>query len=262
MHLRIYQIDAFAEKTFEGNPAAVIPLSGEWLDESFMRKIAMENNLSETAFYLFKNNRYHIRWFTPSVEVDLCGHATLATAHVLFVHEQYEGDSITFDSRSGPLRVQRDGGYLTMDFPVDRPERVKSSEELLGCFDLSPIEILRGKTDYMFIYETEGQIRNIQFDLQKIQEIQSRGIIITARGERTDFVSRFFAPQSGIDEDPVTGSAHTTLTPYWSEILGKRELTAAQLSARGGHLKCCNRGDRVEISGRSVTYMRGELEIE
>jgi PhzF family phenazine biosynthesis protein len=256
---KIYQVDAFSNGLFTGNPAAVCILNEEWLPESLMQKIAMENNLAETAFVLNSATDRQIRWFTPTVEVDLCGHATLASAHVLFTHEGQTGNTIRFGSRSGILTVTKDNEILSLDFPTDELRKAAASEELLQCFDLDPVEVWRGKTDYMFVFGREDQIVTIQPDMAAIARVPARGIIITAPGDSVDFVSRFFGPQSGVPEDPVTGSAHTTLTPYWSGRLGKNELSAMQLSSRKGWLKCRHEGDRTVISGKAVTYMMGEL---
>ncbi len=261
MKVTIYQVDAFTDTLFSGNPAAVCPLQERWLDDATMQKIAFENNLSETAFYLRNNNQLYIRWFTPSTEVDLCGHATLASAHVLFNHEQYSQSVIQFNSRSGILTVKKENGFLVMDFPADTIETTGITEEIRSCFDIQPQELYRGKTDYMLVYGNEEQIKNIRCNLASIAQIKARGIIITAPGNDCDFVSRFFAPQSGVDEDPVTGSAHTTLTPYWSKRLNKDALRAVQLSKRRGFLRCRNKGERVEISGKAVTYMTGEITV-
>ncbi len=261
MQIKIYQIDAFTNKVFGGNPAAVCPLD-KWLGDEVLQKIAMENNLAETAFYVKQGDAYHIRWFTPAVEVDLCGHATLATAHVLFNFENYIGKEVIFDSRSGKLRVKRQNELLTLDFPTDDVQEVPLTESLNNCFNYKPAKAFKGKTDYMLVFENESQISSIQPDLRTISQQEGRGIIVTAKGDKVDFVSRFFAPQSGIDEDPVTGSAHTTLTPYWAKTLGKTELSAIQLSARKGHLQCKHLGNRVEISGQAMTYMTGQIEIE
>lgn len=261
MKIKIYQVDAFTDELFKGNPAAVCPLLNDWLDSSLMQNIAMENNRAETAFYIQKNNNYYIRWFTPFTEIDLCGHATLATAHVMFNYENYKNNDINFDSNSGNLYIKKENEYITMNFPTDKIRKIKITDEIKSCFDINPIEVFKGKTDYMLIYENEKQIKNIKYDLKRISEIKARGIIITAKGEDCDFVSRFFAPQSGIDEDPVTGSAHTTLTPYWSKILNKNELRAIQLSKREGLLICRNKNDRTEISGKAKTYMIGEIEL-
>jgi PhzF family phenazine biosynthesis protein len=261
MKIKIYQIDAFAEQVFSGNPAAVCPLD-EWLSDDILQNIAMENNLAETAFYVREGQGFHIRWFTPGVEVDLCGHATLAAAYVLFNHENYQGDKISFNSRSGLLTVSKNDDILTLDFPADTIQEIELSPELIAGFDQKPLRAFRGKTDYMFVFENEAQIKNIQTDLKLISQLDARGVIITAKGDEVDFVSRFFAPQSGIDEDPVTGSAHTSLTPYWSEELGKKELSAIQLSSRKGYLKCVHLNGRVEISGRAQTFLIGDIYLK
>lgn len=262
MKLTIYQVDAFTDRLFSGNPAAVCPLADEWPADSLLQNIAKENNLSETAFYVRRGDGYHIRWFTPTVEVDLCGHATLAAAWVLFNSEGHASDAVRFESKSGPLGVAKgDGGYLAMDFPTDEIKRIDVTESIVSCFDRGPVEAYRGKTDYLLIFGGEDDILNMRFDLAKIAALEARGVIVSARGTDCDFVSRFFAPRSGIDEDPVTGSAHTTLTPYWSGVLKKEELSAVQLSARRGSILCRNRGARTEVSGRAVLYMSGELYI-
>jgi phenazine biosynthesis protein PhzF family len=262
MKQKIYQIDAFATKVFAGNPAAVCPLDSPLSDE-MMQNIAMENNLAETAFYMKSGDKYDIRWFTPVVEVDLCGHATLAAAYVLFNHEGHNGDTIRFHShRSGELSVRKDGDYLTLNFPVDVYKLVELTHDLTAGFNIKPRLAFRGKTDYMLIFNNEHEIRTIKYDLAIISKINARGIIITAKGDKCDFVSRFFDPQTGLGEDPVTGSAHTTLTPYWSDVLSKKELTAMQLSERTGFLRCRNLGDRIEISGEGQLYMAGELFLQ
>lgn len=261
MKLKIYQVDAFTDAVFSGNPAAVVPLQ-KWPDNDLLQKIAMENNLAETAFYVKSGKEYHIRWFTPTVEVDLCGHATLATAFVLFNHENYSGKTIHFYSaRSGQLPVTRSGDYLTLNFPADEFRAAELPGEMKKIFGAAPVEILKGKTDYVFVFENEAQIRNMVPRFDELSKLKCRGVIITAKGDAVDFVSRFFAPQSGINEDPVTGSAHTTLTPYWSRVLGRKELTAIQLSERKGYLRCKYLGDRVEISGRGKLYMTGEIHV-
>jgi PhzF family phenazine biosynthesis protein len=258
MKIKIYQLDAFTDSLFGGNPAAVCPLI-EWLPDALLQNIAMENNLAETAFIVKESNGYRIRWFTPAVEVDLCGHATLAAAYVLFHLENYQGNEIEFQSRSGLLRVINEHDMLTLNFPVDKLEEVDISSGFLSCFDIAPIKVYKGKSDFMFVFENESQIANIQPDLHRISELDARGVIITAKGDHVDFVSRFFAPQSGIDEDPVTGSAHTSLTPYWHEVLQKDEMTAIQLSKRKGFLKCKYLGERIAISGKVCLYMSGEI---
>jgi PhzF family phenazine biosynthesis protein len=262
MNQKIYQVDAFTDTVFKGNPAAVCPLAA-WLSDDLMQKIAMENNLSETAFYVKEGDQYHIRWFTPTVEEGLCGHATLAAAYVLFNYESHDGNSISFiTNRSGILNVTINGDLLTLDFPADRIERIQMTDELTAGFNIIPKLAYKGKTDYLLIYDREDDIQNIVPDYIKLSALDCRGIIVSARGDKVDFVSRFFCPQSGINEDPVTGSAHTTLTPYWASQLGRTEMTAIQLSERKGYLKCKNLGERVEISGNCRLYMIGEIMAE
>ena len=260
MNIKIYQVDAFADKLFGGNPAAVCPLDA-WLPDDLLLNIAMENNLAETAYYVKEKEGYRIRWFTPTVEVDLCGHATLATAAVLFTHEGYQGTQLTFNSRSGPLTVTKDGDFLTLNFPADTFSEVALFPELINPFNIKPIKAFKGKTDYMLIFENENQVRKLTPDFRKLGTISARGVITTAKGDQVDFVSRFFGPQSGIDEDPVTGSAHTTLIPYWAKVLGKTEMNAVQCSARGGKLKCKMKGDRVEIGGQAKLFLTGTIFI-
>jgi len=259
MKLRIYQIDAFTSKVFGGNPAAVCPLQA-WLSDELMQSIANENNLAETAFYVPNGKEYLIRWFTPTVEVDLCGYATLAAAYVLFFLENHAGDAVTFSSpRSGKLTVTRKDDLLTLNFPSDNLVKVEASLMLTDAFNLQPVEILKGKTDYLYCYKTEDEILAIIPNMDHLVKLNARGVIITAPGNEVDFVSRFFAPQSGVNEDPVTGSAHTSLIPYWSQKLGKTHLTAMQLSKRQGHLTCTYLNDRVEISGKARHYLTGEI---
>jgi len=259
MKQKIYQVDAFTDRIFSGNPAAVCPLN-DWLSDETLQSIAMENNLSETAFYVKKDNLYQIRWFTPTVEVDLCGHATLATAYVIFNFENHSADSIIFDShRSGKLPVSREDDLLTLNFPADELKPTVLSEEITNGFNIKPETALKGKTDYFLVYNTENDIKALKPDFGKIARLKCRGVIVTAKGDKVDFVSRFFAPQSGVNEDPVTGSAHTSLTPYWAGKLGKTDLTAVQLSQRQGFLQCKLSGDRVEISGKCRLYLIGDL---
>jgi PhzF family phenazine biosynthesis protein len=262
MTQKIYQVDAFAQSVFSGNPAAVCPLE-KWLSEELLQKIAMENNLAETAFYVRQGDEFHIRWFTPTVEVDLCGHATLAAAHVLFNYENFQGELIQFYShRSGPLTVTRKADLLTLNFPTDVYEELPLTDDLTQCFPVKAKQAFKGKTDYLLVLNSESEIRTLVPDLEKIAKLKGRGIIVTAKGDEVDFVSRFFAPQSGINEDPVTGSAHTTLTPYWAKQLGKNELSAIQLSERKGYLTCKYLNDRVEISGQAKLYLKGQIFIE
>jgi len=257
----MYQVDAFAQKVFQGNPAAVCILD-RWPDEATMQKIGNENNLSETAFAVSAGDCYEIRWFTPEMEVNLCGHATLATAHVLFNHLNIPGEEICFNSLfSGRLNVKRSGDLLTLDFPADQLEEMVVPELIVTALMTPPLKAFRGKTDFMFVYASESEVESMDPDFGLLAQVGGRGVIVTAPGNDVDFVSRFFAPQTGISEDPVTGSAHTTLTPYWSRVLGKKKLSARQLSSRGGELLCEDKGDRVEISGHAVTYMKGEIQF-
>ena len=258
MTIKIYQIDAFADTLFSGNPAAVCPLI-EWLPDETLQNIAMENNLAETAFYVKEKESFHIRWFTTTMEVELCGHATLATAFVLFHHENYDGDKITFNSRSGPLTVTKSKEVLTLNFPVDTISEVTALPVLEAGLGAKPIKTFKGKTDYMLVFENENQIKQMAPDLTLIATVNARGIIVTAKGNQVDFVSRFFDPQSGGGEDPVTGSAHTSLTPYWAKVLDKTEFEAIQLSKRGGKLTCKLVGDRVEISGKAKLFLIGMI---
>jgi len=260
MDLIMYQVDAFADNVFEGNPAAVIPLD-KWLPEGTMQQIATENNLSETAFFVPEADRFHIRWFTPVSEVDLCGHATLASAHILFKHMNYSRKEIEFESASGVLRVLKKDDLIVLDFPALNALPVEIPEYLNTAFNYKPVAGFKGRDDLMFVFDSESQIRNLRPDFQKILKADTRGVICTAASEEFDFVSRFFAPAVGVNEDPVTGSAHTMLIPYWAEILNKEQFTAGQLSNRGGVLFCEYRGDRVLIGGRAITYLTGEITI-
>ena len=262
MKITMFQVDAFTDKLFGGNPAAVCLLT-KWLPEVTMQAIAAENNLAETAFIVRIDDGYEIRWFTPIVEVDLCGHATLASAHVIFNYLDHKGSEILFSSRlSGVLRVTRDGKRLALDFPSDSFEKVPTPEALKVGLGVEPMETYKGKTDYMAILPSEQFVTELMPDFATLNSLKDcRGIIVTAEGKDADFVSRFFAPQCGINEDPVTGSAHTTLTPYWAKTLGKDNLSAIQLSDRKGHLWCKYNGNRVSISGHAVTYMHAEIEV-
>jgi PhzF family phenazine biosynthesis protein len=261
MKLRLYQVDAFADGLFSGNPAAVCPLEETWLPDAVMQQIAAENNLAETAFYIKSGSGFAIRWFTPACEVDLCGHATLATGYVVFTYDGCRGDSVEFASRSGALRVRRDGDLLVLDFPADTLHASQATELLVGSIGREPAECHRGKTDYLLVYPSEEDVKALAPDFADLAMVPARGIIVTAPGREVDFVSRFFGPQVGVNEDPVTGSAHTTLTPYWAKRLGKSHLSARQLSKRGGSLRCRLVGDRVEIAGRAVPYLEGEITI-
>ncbi|MBC8158727.1 MAG: PhzF family phenazine biosynthesis protein [Alphaproteobacteria bacterium] len=257
MNLQIFQIDAFTDKVFAGNPAAVCPLD-QWLSDDQMQKIALENNLAETAFFVADGDAYALRWFTPAAEVDLCGHATLATAYLLFSRLAPEKTRVAFDTRSGRLSVTLDGDLLVMDFPAMPPQRMDTPPPFAAALGGSPREFWT-QDDFLVVYETETEIRALKPDMAGLMDIGGRGVIATAPGTDCDFVSRFFAPAIGIPEDPVTGSAHCILAPYWSERLGKSDLRARQVSARGGELFCRNEGDRVKIAGRAALYMVGEI---
>ena len=258
MNLSIFQADAFAEELFRGNPAAVIPLT-EWLPQLLMQKIALENNLSETAFFIPGDGCYHLRWFTPTTEVSLCGHATLATAHILFNHLGFKDDIIHFQTLSGGLSVSREGNLLYLNFPASKLTSYPTPQGLTKGLGLRPLEVMVGGGYLMAVYKNESEIRNIIPDFQVLSKLPYKGIIITAHGLQADFVSRFFAPLMGINEDPATGSAHTLLIPYWSHYLGKSVLLSHQVSHRGGVLYCEMLDDRVRIGGKAVTFMEGKL---
>ncbi len=259
MKIKQYQVDAFASRVFEGNPAAVCPLT-EWLGNDVLQAIAEENNLSETAFFVPIPKGFHLRWFTPVAEVDLCGHATLASAHVIFNILGYPRQSISFDTRSGELTVGRNGDLLEMNFPAVPPKPCDPPHQLLDGLGQRPDEVLVAD-DYMAVFDSEAVIRCISPDFSKLLELDRRGVIVTAPGTDVDFVSRFFVPKYGILEDPVTGSAHCELTPYWSSKLGKTGLNAKQVSKRGGYIQCDARGERVNLSGTAVTFMEAEIDI-
>lgn len=261
--IKIHQIDAFTDQLFKGNPAAVCVLE-EWLSDELMQAIANENNLAETAFIVPKGDDFEIRWFTPAVEVDLCGHATLASAFVLFNIHQYSSNSVKFYShRSGWLSVTKEKEMLYLDFPSDTLEKMEAMEsQIEACIGHSPFAVFKGKTDFMCVVENENTVKNLQINLSAIAQLGGRGLIVTAKGDTVDFVSRFFAPQAGIDEDPVTGSAHTTLSPYWSKILGKTQMNALQLSTRGGKIHCEYLGERCRIGGQGRLFLSGEIYIE
>lgn len=255
----IYQVDAFTDKLFGGNPAAVCPLI-EWLPAPLMQKIAAENNLAETAFFIRQGNDFELRWFTPESEVDLCGHATLATAHVLFKQLNYASNTIHFHTlKAGTLTVSKENDLYTLNFPSRPPHACEVPVGLIEALGgLEPIEILRSR-DYFIVYENEDMVKSLKPDFSKLKQIDSLGFVVTAPGLNSDFVSRFFAPAVGIDEDPVTGSAHCNLIPYWASKLGKDKLHAYQVSARKGELWCELQGERVLMSGRAVTYLQGEI---
>jgi PhzF family phenazine biosynthesis protein len=261
MRLKLYQVDAFTSKIFGGNPAAVVPLES-WLPTETMQALALENNLAETVFFVKEAENWRIRWFTPEVEIDLCGHATLASAWVLWNLLGESGKIIIFDSKSGPLSVTRDGSLLELDFPSRPPQKTAVHNRLIDGLGTQPLEILAAR-DYLVVYHHWEEVRDLQPDFSVLAKIDKM-VIATAPGgridgEEIDFVSRFFAPQSGVPEDPVTGSAHSTLVPYWAQRLGKHSLRAKQISKRGGDLWCQFRGDRVGIAGECVLYLTGEF---
>lgn len=257
MKIKQYQVDAFATRVFEGNPAAVCPLEN-WLDDGLLQAIAEENNLSETAFFVPNAKGFDLRWFTPVTEVDLCGHATLATAHVIFEILGYAESAITFATRSGDLIVKRQGSLLQMDFPACPPASCEISEALVQGIGVRPIEVLAAD-DYMAVFDSEATVRAITPNHALLNQLDLRGVIVTAPGFDVDFVSRFFAPKFGIPEDPVTGSAHCELAPYWANKLGKRTMSAKQVSRRGGALTCEVLGNRVLLTGGAVTFMEAEI---
>lgn len=258
MKIPLYQIDAFTSKIFSGNPAGVCPLD-DWLSHEQMQSIAMENNLAETAFFVKQNDGYQLRWFTPKVEVDLCGHATLASGFVIFNYLDPSAHSVSFQTKSGILIVRREGDRLTMDFPARKAQpQATVSEILIHALGALPKEILFAR-DYLVVYEKESLVRSLNPDMNSLLQLDGLGVIVSAPGDTSDFVSRFFAPKVGVPEDPVTGSAHCTLIPYWSEKLGKKKLHAFQVSPRGGELFCEDLGARVKIAGNAVRYSEGFL---
>lgn len=259
MKLPIFQVDAFTGKVFGGNPAAVCPLE-QWLPDEVMQRIAAENSVAETAFFIRVDQGFEIRWFTPEIEMDLCGHATLATAHVITRHLNFSLPSIQLRSKSGELTVSVDDELITLNFPSRKPEPSKAPQAILDAIQHKPVEILKSR-DYVLVFEDEEIIRHLEPNQHILDQINldPGGIVVTARGEEVDFVSRFFTPQASIFEDSVTGSAHCSLIPYWSEKLGKDSMVALQVSSRGGKLLCKNLGERVLISGEAVTYLEGHI---
>lgn len=258
MRIPYFQINAFTGKNFKGNPAGVCLLEKE-LDAKVMQNIATENNLSETAFVLNSSGQYSIRWFTPSTEVDLCGHATLASAFAIMDQTDYTHNSIQFESKSGLLKVSKEDDLYKMDFPSDKFQTVELPDIIKNAFSKLPIEVYRGLSDFLLIFDDEEFLKAEKPNLKLLAESDGRGVIISAPGKEVDFVSRFFAPQSGIPEDPVTGSAHTTLIPYWAKRFNKINLLANQLSERGGELHCTFLNDRVEIAGNAELYISGHI---
>jgi PhzF family phenazine biosynthesis protein len=261
MKLTIYQVDAFAEKVFRGNPAAIVPLE-DWIDDEVMQKIAMENNLSETAFFVKTDTGYHIRWFTPEYEIDLCGHATLASAYIIknFLEPHLAEVSFTTQKVGGLRAIAKDGMY-TLDFPSRMPQTCDVPHILLKCLNITTaVEVLKSR-DYFVVLPNEEAVKNTEPDFALMRELDAIGVIVTAKGQSADVVSRCFYPGLGIQEDPVTGSAHCNIVPYWSDKLNKTKLFCKQLSQRGGDLQCELEGDRILMSGKCVLYLQGEIDV-
>lgn len=263
MEVPLYQVDAFTGDVFGGNPAAVCPLE-RWLDDGRLQAIAAENNLSETAFFQAapEGAARRLRWFTPRTEVDLCGHATLASAWVVFERVDPGAEVVRFETRSGPLAVERrPDGLLALDLPARPPEPVEPPRALVEGLGVEPREVLAGRRDYLVVVEDEEAVRRLRPDPRRLRALDRLGIIVTAPGASCDFVSRFFAPALGVEEDPVTGSAHCSLVPYWARRLGRHALHARQVSDRGGELFCEDRGERVRVAGRAVLYLEGTIHL-
>ena len=260
MSTPIYYVDAFTDKLFSGNPAAVI--FSQIKDEQLMQKIAAENNLSETAFIREENGIFHIRWFAPLCEIDLCGHATLASAYIFFKYIKPESSMFEVQSlKNGILKVTKKNNLLVLDFPKDSLSQYNEFSLIEEIININPIELYKGRDDVLAIVESEDSVRNLDINFELLNKINARGLIVSAEGTKSDFVSRFFAPSAGVNEDPVTGSAHTTLIPYWSNKLGKTSMHAEQLSERGGILYCEDKNDRVLIGGNAIEYLKGEINI-
>lgn len=259
MKYDIYQIDAFTKVPFSGNPAAVVPFD-TWPADEVMQNIALENNLAETAFFIPDGDNYGLRWFTPTVEMDLCGHATLATGYLIFELLGTDKKTLRFQTLSGELTVEKVADKFVLDFPSRPASPVEAPGGLIEAVGADPKEVLKAN-DYLLVFENEAQVKAIKPDLAALKEVASRGVIVSAPGDTSDFVSRFFAPAVGVDEDPVTGSTHTTLIPYWAARLGKNELFARQVSSRGGELFCEFKGDRVKIAGNATLYLKGEIYV-
>jgi PhzF family phenazine biosynthesis protein len=259
MSIPYYQIDAFTNNLFAGNPAGVCLLT-DWLPDPVLQSIAAENNLAETAFIIQRGSHFDLRWFTPMLEMDLCGHATLAPAHVIFRHLGYRDSIVRFQTRSGLLTVNRNGDLLTLDFPARPAATCAAPADLIEGLGCTPAFTAKAR-DYLAVFDSEQAVRELEPDMAALMRLHSLGIIVTALGEHCDFVSRFFAPRAGVPEDPVTGSAHCTLIPYWAQRLGRSQLRALQVSRRGGELFCEHRGERVGIGGRAVTYSSGFLHV-
>lgn len=261
MKIPYFEVLAFTDRLFAGNPAGVCLLEKDWLPEELMLQVATENDLAETAFLVERDGYFDLRWFTPVYEVDLCGHATLGSAHVLFNHRGYKGESIRFKTKtSGDLNVTRDGDRLVLDFPALFPERSDVLPAVTEAIGAKPRELWKGR-DYFAVFEREEDVSGIKPDFAKVCALDKQGVVVTAPGNECDFVSRYFVPGAGIPEDPVTGSTHCVLIPYWAKRLQKKELHARQLSPRGGELFCEDRGERVRIGGNARTYLEGEIMV-
>lgn len=265
MRIPLIQVDAFASRRFTGNPAAVCPLDA-WFDDRVLQDIAMENNLSETAFLVPVEDEgdadYHLRWFTPAVEVDLCGHATLAAGYVVFKHLRSDLSRVRFLSRSGPLNVTRKDNRLSLDFPAEPPQSCETPDRAVVAMGADPERVLTSARDWLMVYPDQAALEGLSPDFRALRAFKGRGVIATAPGRDRDFVLRYFAPALGVDEDPVTGSAYTVAGPYWADSLGKRALSARQLSARGGDVWVAVDGDRVHIDGRCVEVLAGEMILD
>lgn len=260
MKIPIYQVDAFTQELFQGNPAAVCPLD-EWLDDEILRCIALENNLSETAFFVEKDGIYELRWFSPETEIDLCGHATMAAAFVIFQQLNSGEEKVEFGTRSGNLKVWKEGEYFAMNFPSRPPLPCERDENIISGLGSEPSAVYSSR-DYVAVYDSQGIVKELEPDFAMLEKSDWSGIIATAKGKDVDFVSRYFAPSEGIPEDPVTGSACCTLAPFWSERLGKKDLKSRQVSSRTGELLCEDLGDRVKIMGKAVLYLEGKVQLE
>jgi PhzF family phenazine biosynthesis protein len=260
MRIPIYQVDAFSGEPFRGNPAAICPLS-EWLPDQTMQSIAAENNLAETAFYCTNGSGYNLRWFTPGVEVDLCGHATLAAAHVIYaIRKESNEPVLRFHTKSGELTVERAGEFYALNFPSRPPAECEVHPDLHAALGSAP-QLTLAARDYLCVYESEDEVRALKPNMDRIAAMDRFAVIVTAPGRERDFISRFFAPAKGVPEDPVTGSAHCTLIPYWSKRLGKNEMLARQISSRGGDVWCTDLGERVRIAGKAAKFLEGFIEI-
>ena len=258
--MKIYQVDTFNNQIFKGNPAAIIPLKN-WISPELMQNIAEENNLSETVFFVKKMDFFEIKWFTPTCEIDLCGHATLAAAHIIFSELNYSKSEIKFESKSGELRVTKNEDWYTLNFPSEKIKEIPCPEILQKALNIPINNVLEGNWKLVVEVSSEEAVQNLKPDFNLLSMLKWNGIIVTAKGNDVDFVSRFFAPKIGINEDPVTGSAHTLLIPYWAQKLNKSKLSALQLSKRLGVLNCTHLNERVEMSGQAVTYLKGEVTI-